>query len=412
MPAVVLEGGPEMRAPELGRSLHVLHVVGPMDPGGAEVMVMELLRHKDPRTRIDFLVHVRDADEDRPAAFDPEIRARGARLLPITTPVRSGVIGYLRAFGALIGETGKPDVIHIHLNARSGIVVLAAWLHRIPRIIVHSHAALTFRGRFLYRIAAHSELLASKLVFAFAATDFWGCSQAAIDSLFPRLPILFGKRTCVINNAIAMEDYLELDDGQVASTREGLGARAGEMLVGTVGRLVRHKNVAFLVRVLSVLKQRGVPARLAVVGREQDQAYAGEVRRLVADLGLQDVVVWTGERGDVAGVMAACDVFASPALKEGFGLVAVEAQAAGTPCVISTGFPPSVDIGVGLVRFVDGFDTEVWANEIMGAAGRRLSREASLEQAFSAAGFISSENTRRVEHAYRDPGFAPGRQGA
>jgi glycosyltransferase EpsF len=383
-----------------------------MNLGGTEVMVMELLRHKNPSTIIDFLVHVRDIEKDRGAAFDAEILARGARLLPIITPARSGVLAYMRSFKTHIQKIGKPDVIHVHVNARSGIVALAAWIHRIPRIIIHSHAELTFRGSFLYRLAARLELAVSKFIFIFSATDFWGCSRPAINSLFPKLSILLGKRTSVINNAIAIDDYMALEETEIALVRSDLGGGSEEFLVGTVGRLVRHKNAGFLIHVLSVLRQRGVPAKLALIGREQDRSYVDEIRSLAEDLGLQKEVVWCGERGDIAKVMAACDVFASPALKEGFGLVAIEAQAAGTPCVISKGFPTSVDLGVGLVRFVEDFNAETWADEVMSAVGCRLARNESLKRAFSAAGFISSENTKRVEHAYRNPDFLPGNEGA
>lgn len=368
---------------------------------------MELLRHKDAATRIDFLVHVRDHIRDGAATFNEEITARGARVLQILTPAKSGVVGYLREFARQLETCGKPDIIHIHLNARSGIVALAAWLHRIPRVIVHSHAALTFRGKFLYRLAARAELIASKIIFMFAATDYWGCSAAAITSLFPRLGILMGKRTCVINNAIDMRAYCELASSDVAAVRAEWGLGAGALLVGTVGRLVRHKNVAFLVRVLSVLRGRGVPVTLVIVGREQDKDYASEIRDLVERLGVRDAVVWCGERKDIARVMAACDVFASAALKEGFGLVALEAQAAGTPCVISDGFPDSVNIGSGLVSFMREFEAEAWADEIMRCQGKRLARDESLMREFSNAGFVSAENTKRVEQAYREPGFSP-----
>ncbi len=73
-----------------------------MNRGGAEVMVMELLRHREQATQMDFLVHHRHCDVVGKADFDAEILALGARLLPISTPVQSGLRAYFRAFNVLV----------------------------------------------------------------------------------------------------------------------------------------------------------------------------------------------------------------------------------------------------------------------------------------------------------------------
>lgn len=390
----------------MSRPLHVWHVVGPMNLGGAEIMVMELLRHKSPATRIDFLVHKREEGWNCRAAFDDEIEARGARLLPILTPVQGGIRKYLSDFARHIREAGKPDVIHIHLNARSGIVALAARLNGIGRIIVHSHAALTFRGSLAYRVAGQAELQLSKLLFAGLATDFWGCSTEAIDSLFPR-HLTRGQPRCVISNAIDVDSYLAVSDTRVAALRQELMGDRDGILIGNVGRIVRHKNVGFLIAVMARLAARSRPATLIIVGRAEDEAYTASLRRDVEAAGLTDSVRFLGSRSDIVELMAAFDVFASPALREGFGLVGAEAQAAGTPCVLSTGFPGIIDMGLDLVTFVDGFDADRWADAIIAAASARKPRNEIITQAFADRGFSSRENTARIERAYREPDFIP-----
>lgn len=386
--------------------LRVWHVVGPMNLGGAEVMVMELLRHKSPATQVDFLVHMRESDRGRRAAFDDEIEARGARLLPILTPVQSGIRKYLSAFAKHIRDTGKPDVIHIHLNARSGLVVLAARLNGIRRIIVHSHAALTFRGNLIYRIVAQVELQLSKLLFAGLATDFWGCSTEAIDSLFPHR-LMQKQPRCVINNAIDVDTYLAVTDAMAAELRQKLmGAQEG-VLIGNVGRIVRHKNAGFLVDVMARLAERSWRAVLVIVGREEDEAYTASIRRDIQAARLDGSIRFLGPRSNIAKLMAAFDVFASPALREGFGLVGAEAQAAGTPCVLSMGYPNSIDMGLDLVSFVEDFSPDGWADAIIASASRRRPRDAAVARAFAERGFSSRENTARIERAYREPGFMP-----
>ena len=402
MPTTVYQGNPTLTSP-----LRVWHVVGPMNHGGAEVMVMELLRHKAPGTQVSFLVHQPRGHVVGSASFDAEIIAHGARILPIITPVQSGLLTYFRSFRALVEAEGKPDVIHTHLNARSGLVAFAAWRCGIRRIIVHAHAVLVFRGSLAYRILAKAELEISKLLFAALATDFWGCSREAIESLFARWPSR-GQRRVVINNAIDIEPYLNVLPDAVERLRESLSGGRSGLLIGTVGRIVRHKNAMLLVDILNVLRQRGVLATVAIVGREADMAYCSEIRAYAEARGLSDAVQFSGARDDIPIVMAAFDVFVSPSLLEGFGLVGLEAQAAGTPTVLSEGFPGLIDMKLGIVQVPKGFDAEVWASAVQVAAMCKRPSRKTVAEAIAARGFSSTENTRRIEHAWRDPSYLPG----
>ena len=66
-----------------------------------------------------------------------------------------------------------------------------------------------------------------------------------------------------------------------------------------------------------------------------DGEQAGDLRRLASRLGVADRVCWLGWRGDAANLMAAFDVFLLPSLREGFGLVLLEAMSRRLPIVAS-----------------------------------------------------------------------------
>ncbi|NMW32597.1 glycosyltransferase [Altererythrobacter sp. RZ02] len=380
--------------------LKVWHAIGPMEMGGAEVMIMELMRHKSADIDVTFLVHCRDSYLAGSAHFDQEIQALGGAIAPITTPMQSGVLAYLEAFKDHIAQHGTPDVIHIHLNARSGLVAVAAALHKIPRIIVHSHAEITFRGTWRYRILAQLELLISRVLFTFLATHLWACSKPAFKSLF--LPFSLRKQhRAIVPNAINVSPYIMAMQKAGAITNKAASDQPRPLVIGTVGRIVRHKNVLFLIAVCSLLRRRGTAVELRIVGREAESDYADKIRAAIAADGLEDCVYLMGERGDIPGQMAGFDVFASPALKEGFGIVAIEAQAAGKACVLSTGFPPAVDMGLNLVDFVEQYDTEMWADAIMQASVRDPVDSAQIDQAFQNSGFSIETSVKIVEHAWR-----------
>ncbi len=120
-----------------------------------------------------------------------------------------------------------------------------------------------------------------------------------------------------------------------------LGRPVGQgPVVLTVGRLVRRKGVAdFIRRDLPVLKQRHGNLRYVVVGNGPDRE---NVERSVRETGLGDTVVCLGQISDdeLETVYALADVFVMPNIHvegdvEGFGLVALEAGAAGLPVVAS-----------------------------------------------------------------------------
>lgn len=60
------------------------------------------------------------------------------------------------------------------------------------------------------------------------------------------------------------------------------------------------------------------------------------------------------------------DVFVFPSLWEGLGIVAIEAQTAGLPCIVSNVIPKEIDLGIGLVhRMSLDSDAKAWADRIV-----------------------------------------------
>lgn len=99
-----------------------------------------------------------------------------------------------------------------------------------------------------------------------------------------------------------------------------------------VSRLVRQKNVAALLRVFARVRRFRPDAQLTVVGDGPDRA---ALERAVADLGLGDCVGFSGRVSDAEKwrILGDSSVFVFPSLQEGFGIVLLEAMAAGLPVV-------------------------------------------------------------------------------
>ena len=130
-----------------------------------------------------------------------------------------------------------------------------------------------------------------------------------------------------------------------APGRASLGVPDGVPLIVSVARLFRWKGHFELLGALALVKRKHPNVRLAIVGSDYP-ADSGTTKMLsehARALGIGENVVFTGQRSDVASLLAACDVFSLPSFEEPFGLVFAEAMAMKRPVVaLSNGGTPEV----------------------------------------------------------------------
>jgi glycosyltransferase involved in cell wall biosynthesis len=107
---------------------------------------------------------------------------------------------------------------------------------------------------------------------------------------------------------------------------------AGEFTVLCVCRFYPRKRVALLLRAAHILRRQLPELRVRVVGGGPE---ANSLLRLWRQLRLESVVTWVGEvpRHELAREYNRADVFCLPSVQEGFGIVFLEAMAAGKPIV-------------------------------------------------------------------------------
>ena len=154
-------------------------------------------------------------------------------------------------------------------------------------------------------------------------------------------------RVHAILNAIDLSDWDPSLDP--APGRASLGVPDGAPLIVSVARLFRWKGHFELLRALALVKREFPNVRLAIVGSDfpVDSGATQALTELARDLGIMENVIFTGQRSDVASLLAACDIFSLPSFEEPFGLVFAEAMAMKRPVVALTngGTPEVVEHG-------------------------------------------------------------------
>lgn len=146
----------------------------------------------------------------------------------------------------------------------------------------------------------------------------------------------------MVSNGVDLARYRSAPDGLVAELRARVGAQERPLLLA-VGGIEPRKGTDTLVDALGRLKKYDSSSPvLAVIGGHSFQDHAWYRDRVLASLeglGLhlgQDIVeLGQVPESEMAAWYAAADLLAFPSVKEGFGLAALEAMAAGTPVVTS-----------------------------------------------------------------------------
>ena len=117
-----------------------------------------------------------------------------------------------------------------------------------------------------------------------------------------------------------------------------LGISAAGPNVIALSRIDPKKNFEGLLGALRILRRQGLTPTL-LVGGDGESRYLRSLRTLAIREGIGDQVHWIGQVGgqEKEDLLAAADLFVLPSFSENFGLAAVEALAAGLPCVLGRG---------------------------------------------------------------------------
>ena len=154
------------------------------------------------------------------------------------------------------------------------------------------------------------------------------------------------RRTHAVLNAIDLSAWNHhLDPGPM---RQEFGIPSGAPLLVSISRLFHWKGHADLLRAIALVRREVPRVRLLIVGEDdpagmQREPFSIELKRLAAELGIADQVVFTGFRSDVPRLLAASDIYVLPSFEEPFGLVYLEAMAMKKPVVaLQSGGTPEV----------------------------------------------------------------------
>jgi glycosyltransferase involved in cell wall biosynthesis len=390
--------------------MRIAHLIAAGQLGGAEASLLEIVESlRDARPDWSFLVvtpehgplegHLQSLRFPVEILPFPRGLARlgeagqengiGGRVALAASLLRAapGVWTYQRRLRALLGRTSRdaPDLVHAH---GFKMHALGAWsLPPGAALVWHLHDYISPRpisARLVRLLASRCRMLVAN------------SSSVAEDARRVCGP---SARITTIYNAVDLRRFmpagpaLDLDRLGAAALPPRGTVRVG--LLATFGRWKGHRTfLGALARLPRELPIRGYVIGGPVYQTAGSQVTESELRRVAADLGIADRVVFTGPVRDAAGALRALDVVVHASTQpEPFGMVIAEGMACGRPVIVSLGGGAAELIEVD----VDGLGYPPGDEVKLGVSIARLARDAGLRQRLASRARASAE--RRFDRA-------------
>jgi glycosyltransferase involved in cell wall biosynthesis len=323
-----------------GEKIRVLHCVGHLLRGGIENWLFQTLT-RQPRSTFEHHVLVRTTQDE---AFTEAFRQAGIPVLTCASfrsPLR-----YVRELKALIQSHGPYDILHVHGSSFSGLLtLLVAKRFGIHRTIVHSHndvRPLLQESGFLYRWYVRAVIAA----YSVLGDRGLAASILAAESMFGKQWMKNPRCQLLYYGVDFVPFHRQIDH----TLRARLGIPPDAYVVGHVGRFHPQKNHTYLLDVMHEAHDLDPRMHCLLIG---DGPLRDEIQQEIRLRGLERHFTFVTDTECISDYMiSAMDCFLFPSLYEGLGLVAVEAQAAGLPCLLSDRVPEEASVDPKLVKWL------------------------------------------------------------
>ena len=363
---------PPRRVAVLSMHTSPLDQPGAGDAGGLNVYVVELAHRLAQRgVEVEIFTRATSSDLAPRVEMSPGVRVRHVESGPYEGLGKDELPAQLCAFtaGVLAEEArhaaGYYDLVHSHywLSGQVGWVVAERW--GVP--LVHTaHTLAKVKNTWLAEGDEPEPRV--RVVGEQQVVDVADRLLAATDIEATELRDLYGARPGQVAVVAPGVDLDLFRPGSPAVARRRLGIDEDAIVLAFCGRVQKLKAPDVLLRAAALLADdEALRTRLVVLvagGASGDPASVSSLEKLAAGLGIADRVRFLPAmpRAELAMVYRAADVLAVPSYNESFGLVAVEAQACGTPVVATDvgGLRTAVRDGVGGL-LVEGHDPQAWA---------------------------------------------------
>lgn len=289
------------------RKTNILYVITSLGLGGAENLLLAYLKRLDGNKYNFFVCALREKPDDLLSEIS---KYAEVTILGVKNKFNPSVIFQLRK---LIQKT-QPDIIHTHLFQARFYTTIAHLFSKRTILITHKHNNVNPKKHNIFIFLEMLSILFNKKVIAI--------SQSVKKSLM-KFELVQSKKIFVLPNGIDYQKFYDSSLSKQYSSNK-------KLIIGTVCRLEPQKGLSYLLLAMRIILTKFPQTRLEIVG---DGSLLEELQNLSKKLGISNSVFFFGKFTDVIPFYNRMDIFVLPSLYEGFGIVLLEAMAAGVPVI-------------------------------------------------------------------------------
>ncbi len=290
--------------------MQLLHVINNLTTGGAQKLVSDLAIIQSRDSDIAVSIYIWERDN---SVYEDRLRKAGVTI--IHAPQKENLLSKLCTLSKVMRQF---DVVHVHLFPSNYMVAVANIIARRPLVFTeHSthnrrrdHKWLKPIERMVYRafnqISCISEATASNL-------ENWIGKK------------ITQSRITIIGNGVNIQKYSKAE----VADQSILFGRSGTPLL-MISRLTASKDHPSVIRAISLINNPEIFVVFAGDGERRD-----ELETLAKESGVEDRVVFLGNRNDIPTLIKTSAIGIQFSNWEGFGLTAIEIMAGGRPLIAS-----------------------------------------------------------------------------
>jgi len=224
-------------------------------------------------------------------------------------------------------KTGHYDIVHTHTGKAGALGRIAARMAGVPIVIHGLHGTMTSPNPILDKIYLFLDRFTGRF------TDCFISVGEDLKQRYIERKIGDPSKYKIIHSGMDLDSFYKAGDlpkEAINKKRRELGVTDEAIVIGKVAALEPRKGHKYAVLAAKELVQRYDNIKFLFVG---DGWYRSKLEDMVRRNGLENGIIFTGYREDIAEVMAAFDVVILTSLWEGLPQVLVQAAAVGKPIV-------------------------------------------------------------------------------
>lgn len=319
------------------KKIKIVHVISEFDIGGVESFLMDFFKQND-NDKIENTVIVHGFKE---GYMEKEAMKFGVKFFHLPRVSKNVFIYVYRMYIVLKKDF---DVVHVHLNHYSFLVLFLSILANKKVRICHAHGVIEKKSLKTKMMTYLTTILSTEKV---------ACSKLAGESIFKN------KNVKIINNSTNLNDF-KYNAKIRKKLRSDFGIKEQDIVIIQVGRFVESKNHIFSIDVCEEIMKKNKTIKLLFIGEGELE---NKIKKECLDKKIENQVIFLKKNVLVSNYLSMADIFIMPSIIEGLGIAALEAQASGIDSIISTEVPQDIILNKN-VKYIQLNNKKEWIKSI------------------------------------------------